>query len=132
MVSDNNMKRLTQAVYAIVAVAGVALGALAVFAPATILPEAARIPLAGHLLREQGSGYVFIGLMAVWCLRHFDQRRQVHYAFLVFTGLLAVIHWMGYFSSGHYAWAAVANTVPFLAFAITAPISATDHPPRPH
>jgi hypothetical protein len=124
------MKLLTQAVYAIVGAAGVGLGALAVFAPATILPEAAAIPLAGHLLREQGAGYVFIGLMAFWCLRHFDRRRQVHYAFLAFTGLLAVIHWMGYFSSGRYAWAAAANTVPLLAFAVTAPISAHDHPPR--
>jgi len=124
------MERLARAVYGVAAVAGVGLGVLAVFAPATILPEAVGIPLAGHLLREQGAGYVFIGLMALWCLRHFDRRRQVHYAFLVFTGLLAVIHWMGYFSSGHYAWAALANTVPFLAFVVTAPISAADHPSR--
>jgi hypothetical protein len=119
------MKRLTQAVYALVGVAGVLLGALAVFAPALVIPEAGQIPLAGHLVREQGAGFVFIGLMSFWCLRHFESRRPVHYAFLVFTGLLAGIHWMGYFGSGYYMWAAVANTVPFLAFAVTVPLSAT-------
>ena len=124
------MRGLSQAVYALVGVAGVVLGAVAVFAPALVIPEAGQIPLAGHLVREQGAGFVFIGLMAFWCLRDFDRRRPVHYAFLVFTGLLAGIHWMGYFSSGSYAWAAAANTVPFLAFAVTVPLGATDHPSR--
>ena len=124
------MERLTQAVYVLVGVAGVVLGTLAVFAPALVIPEAGQIPLAGHLIREQGAGFVFIGLMSFWCLRHFELRDPVHYAFLVFTGLLAGIHWMGYFGSGYYMWAAVVNSVPFLAFAVTVPIGAADHPSR--
>ena len=76
-------------------------------------------------MREQGAGFVFIGLVAAWCVRHEPARRPAHYVFLIFTGLLAVIHWMGYLSSGHYVQAAIANSIPFVAFAATLPWTGT-------
>jgi hypothetical protein len=115
------MKRATQVLYGLVAVAGLGLGGIAILAPGLVLPPANESPLVAHLAREQGAGFVFIGLMAVWCLRHYEARRPVHYAFVLFTALFAGIHWAGYLQSGHYLAGAVANTVPFAAFAVTAP-----------
>ena len=115
------MKLFTQLLYRLVAAGTITLGLIAVVAPGFVLPEAQSVPLAGHLTREQGAEFVFIGLMAVWCLRHYEARRPVHIAFVVLAALFAGIHWEGYFRSGHYAAAAVANSVPFAAFAITAP-----------
>jgi hypothetical protein len=115
------MKRVTQLLYGLVGAGAVTLGVIAVFAPGFILPDAQTVPLAGHLAREQGAEFVFIGLMALWCLCHYDARRPVHLAFVVLTALFAGIHWSGYLRSGHYLAAAVANSVPFVAFAMTAP-----------
>jgi hypothetical protein len=115
------MKRLTQALYGLAGAGAISLGVIAVLMPGMILEDAGTSPLVAHLAREQGAEFVFIGLMAIWCLRHFEERRPVHYAFVVFTALFAGIHWAGYLQSGHYILGALANTVPFVAFAITAP-----------
>jgi hypothetical protein len=115
------MKRVTQLLYGLVGIGALLLGAIAVLAPGVILEDARSSPLVAHLAREQGAEFVFIGLMAIWCLRHFEARWPVHYAFMLFTALFAGIHWAGYLQSGHYITGALANTVPFVAFALTAP-----------
>ena len=115
------MKRATQLLYGLVGAGTVGLGGIAILAPGLALPPAASSPLVAHLVREQGAEFVFIGLMAIWCLRHYEARRPVHYAFVVLAALFAGIHWAGYFQSGHYLTGALANTVPFLAFAVTSP-----------
>lgn len=79
-------------------------------------------------LREQGAAFVFVGGMLLWCVRHYDRRRPVHLGMLVFTALLAAIHWQGYFESGGYAGPALANTVPFVLFALTTPLSGGHSP----
>ena len=115
------MHTATRVLYGAVALVGIVGGTATVFAPSLALPAAQSGTLASHLVREQGAGFVFIGLMAAWCAHHEPARRPAHYAFLIFTGLLALIHWMGYLSSGHYIEAAIANSIPFVAFAITLP-----------
>ena len=119
------MHAATRVLYWAVALIGVVGGTAAAFAPSLVLPEAQPGTLASHLVREQGAGFVFIGLVAAWCARHEPARRPAHYVFLIFTGLLAVIHWMGYLSSGHYVQAAIANSIPFVAFAATLPWTGT-------
>ena len=119
------MQKATQGLYWLVAAIGLTGGLIAVFAPWAVLGEAANGTLAGHLAREQGAGFVFIGLVAAWCARHEASRVPAHYAFLIFTALLAIIHWWGYLSSGGYFGAAVVNTLPFAAFAATLPRAAT-------
>jgi hypothetical protein len=42
---------------------------------------------------------------------------------VVLTALFAAIHWQGYFEAGHYASAALVNTVPFALFAVTMPFT---------
>ena len=68
------MQRVTQALYWVIGVIGIVGGLLAVFGPALILGPAADGTLAGHLAREQGAGFVFIGLVAAWSARHADVR----------------------------------------------------------
>ena len=115
------MRALVRALYWTIALIGLGGGTAAVFAPSLVVPEAQPGTLASHLVREQGAGFVFIGLVAAWCAHHEPARRPAHYAFLIFTGLFAVIHWMGYLSSGHYIAPAIVNTIPFVAFAATLP-----------
>jgi hypothetical protein len=115
------MKRATQVLYGLVAIGTIVLGGAAILGPGLVLPPAASSPLVAHLTREQGAEFVFIGLMSVWCLRHYEARRPVHYAFVVLAALFAGIHWAGYLESGEYIAGALVNTVPFAAFAVTAP-----------
>jgi hypothetical protein len=115
------MRQLAQALYGTVGVMATLAGLVGVVRPQMILGEAAASGLPSHLAREEGAAFVFIGLVALWALGHAEERRPVHYAFVVFTALFAAIHWAGYFASGEYVQGAFVNTVPLLAFAVTVP-----------
>jgi hypothetical protein len=115
------MKPIALAVYALIGALGVLLGIAALLMPALALPPEARSPLTEHLIREQGAEGVFIGLMAFWCLAHFEQRRPVHYALLLFAALFASIHWVEYFANRRHLLSPLVNSVPFLLLVATAP-----------
>ena len=115
------MKHLTIGVYVLFGAASIIAGIAAILAPSLILPGSDRSRLSAHLIQEEGAAFVFLGLMFLWCLRHFDQRRPVHLALLLFTGLLAAIHWAGYLHEPGLVRSALVNTVPVLILAITAP-----------
>jgi hypothetical protein len=89
--------------------------------PELALPPDAYSPVTAHLVREQGAEGVFIGLMALWCLAHFAQRRPVHYALLVFASLFALIHWAEYLGGRRPLASPLVNSVPFLLLIATAP-----------
>jgi hypothetical protein len=114
------MTFFTRGMYVVFGTLAVAAGAIALFVPSLAIPEA-RSGLTAHLVREQAAGFVFIGLMFFWCLRHFEQRRPVHLALLLFTSLFAAIHWADYVRSGHYLVGPLVNTLPVIALAATAP-----------
>ena len=115
------MKNLARLVYGVFGVLAIGLGIVAVFKPALALPGEAFSPLTAHLTQEQGSEGVFIGLMAFWCLFHFDHRRPVHFGLVLFTGLFAGIHWAEYLHGRRPLMSPLANSVPFLLFQVTAP-----------
>jgi hypothetical protein len=115
------MKRLALVTYGLFGTVAVGLGVIALLAPALALPREAHSPLTAHLIREQGAEGVFIGLMAFWCLLHFEARRPVHYALLLLTALFATIHWADYFNGPGILAIPVINSLPFLFFAATAP-----------
>ena len=115
------MKVVARAVYGIFGTLAIGLGILALFKPAVALPSEAYSPLTAHLIREQGAQGVFIGLMAFFCLFHFDARRPVHLALLVFTALFAVIHWAEYFQARRQISSPLVNSLPFLVFLATTP-----------
>lgn len=127
------MRRLALAVYAIFGTLAIGLGVLVLFKPSLALHPEDFSPLTVHLIREQGAEGVFIGLMTLWCLVNFDRRRPVHLALLVFTALFAAIHWVEYLNARRHLASPLLNSLPFLAFAATAPFRAAgpDNRARP-
>ncbi|HEV8267046.1 MAG TPA: hypothetical protein VGR00_02385 [Thermoanaerobaculia bacterium] len=115
------MNVVARLVYVVFGTLAIGLGIVALVAPALALPRMGYSPLAAHLVNEQGAEAVFIGLMAFWCVAHFDERRPVHYALLVFALLFAGIHWAEYFHGRRQVLSPVVNSVPFVLFAVTAP-----------
>lgn len=54
------------------------------------------------------------------CIINYERRRGFHYCLMVFTFLLAVIHWYDYLA-GHLGWMSpLYNSVPFLVLLIMA------------
>lgn len=115
------MKTLTLAVYAVSGVLALLAGVLGLVAPGLALPPDLTSPLTVHLIREEAAAFVFIGMMLLWCFRHFERRRPIHIGLVVFTGLFAVIHWLGYLQDGRISTSAVVNTIPFVIFVLTMP-----------
>jgi len=115
------MKGFALSVYGAFALLGVGLGIAVLIRPALALPPGADSPLTRHLIREEGAEGLFIGLMAFWCFRHFEQRRPVHLALLLFALLFAAIHWAEYFADRRHFLSPALNSVPFLLLAASAP-----------
>lgn len=117
------MKAGTLGLYALFGGGSLIAGVAALLAPGIVLGDATT-PLTAHLVREEAAAFVFIGLMFLWCIRHFEQRRPVHLALLIFVSLFAAIHWADYLRQPQSVWGAVTNTVPVCLLAITAPFRA--------
>lgn len=114
------MKTLSRIVYGLFAAGALFYGTALLIAPAAMSREAATSFHVSHNLREQGAAMFFIGIMALWCLFNFERRRPVHYALMVFTFLITVIHWFDYAQGGLPFISPVYNTVPFLVLLLLA------------
>jgi hypothetical protein len=97
------------------------LGGAAILVMPSLLVRPGDPPVIAHLLREEAAAFIFIGLMFLWARRHFSSRRPVHRAFMVFTALLAAVHWVDYFGDAGRIWPSLVNTVPFVILLLTAP-----------
>jgi hypothetical protein len=115
------MALITRALYAIFGILSLVSGLVAAVKPSLIFPPEESAGYAGHLIREQGALFVFAGLMFFWCLRHFESRRPVHLAFIVFLAIYSGIHWAGYFDTGERLFGAIATSIPALALLATVP-----------
>ena len=120
------MQVASKAIYAILGTIFIIMGLAALFVPGLALPSDARSPLTIHLVREQAAFAVFLGLMACWCVRHFEQRRFVHLALLLFSALFSVIHWVEFLNGHRHLLSPALNTLPFLALAVTTPTRQKD------
>jgi len=109
------MKTLTVIVYGLFGFLAIAAGLVAWVTAGEVTP------LTSHLTRELSSGFVFIGLMFFWCIRHYEQRRPVHLALLVFIVLFAGVHWQDYFGDRRDVVSPLLNSIPVVLLAITAP-----------
>jgi uncharacterized protein DUF4345 len=114
----------TVGVYAVFGSLALIAGIVALIAPDMILPDA-HTPVMRHLIREEAALFVFVGMMVLWCVRNFERRHAVHAGLVVFTGLFAVIHWLGFFDDHRVTLSAIANTVPFVVFLATMPRART-------
>ena len=115
------MNTFTRVIYVVAGALAVLAGVVALIAPGMVLPGDLRTPVTLHLIREEAAAFVFIGMMLLWSVRNFERRHGVHIGMVVFTGLFAVIHWLGFFEDGRVTVSAVVNTVPFLIFVATMP-----------
>ena len=115
------MTAFTKVVYALLGTFAVVAGVVALVMPSLALPPGITVPIASHLVREEASAFVFIGLMFVWLLRHAEQGRPVHLALLVFTVLFAAIHWADYLKSYREILSPLINSVPAVLLAATIP-----------
>jgi hypothetical protein len=120
-VIERLMKPIALVVYALIGTLAILLGIAALLHPALALPPDEHTPLTAHLIREQGAEGVFIGLMALWCLVHFEHRRPVHFALLLFAALFALIHWAEYFAGRRPLLSPLVNSVPAILLGATAP-----------
>ena len=117
------MRKTFSIIYGIFGAVAIAAGVAALLFPAFLEHDAAQTFRFAHNLREQGAAAIFIGLMAFWCIFNYERRQSVHYCLMVFTFLLAAIHWCDYFG-GHLRWLSpVYNSVPFLVLLIMAVFS---------
>jgi len=115
------MKTLTVIVYGLFGFLAIAAGLVAWVMPVIALPAGEVTPLTSLLTRELSSAFVFIGLMFFWCIRHYEQRRPVHLALLVFIVLFAGVHWQDYFGDRRDVVSPLLNSIPVVLLAITAP-----------
>ena len=66
-----------------------------------------------HILQEYGCLLVFIGLITLWFIRHYEASRTFHWAMTVFWGLIALVHWFDIRGRGDDVVGPLINTVPF-------------------
>jgi len=111
---EAEMKKTNSVIYGLFGAGAILYGAAALLFPAVLESNAAQSFRFAHILREQGAAAIFIGLMAFWCVFDYERRTGVHCCLMVFTFLLAAIHWCDYFA-GHLSWMSpLYNSVPFL------------------
>jgi hypothetical protein len=113
----------TKSVYIVLGALSLIAGVIVLVSPGVLLPPEELTPLISHLLREEAAAFVFIGLMFFWCLTHYEQRRTVHLALLVFIILFAGVHWVDYLRAGGEIISPLINTIPVVLIAATTPFS---------
>jgi hypothetical protein len=69
-----------------------------------------------HLMQEYGCLLVFIGLISLWFIRHYEASRAFHWAMTAFWGLIALVHWFDIRGSWESPTGPLINTVPFALF----------------
>jgi hypothetical protein len=116
------MKTFTLGLYGLLGALSLAAGVAVLVMPSLLLSPADLTGLTRHLLQEEAALFVFVGLMFFWCMNHYDQRRPVHLAMLVFIVLFAGVHWNDYLGGdGGDLMSPLVNTIPVILLAITAP-----------
>jgi hypothetical protein len=117
------MKKISLVVYGLYGSVAVLAGLTALLFPTMLETHAPSTELI-HIFREQGAALVFVGLMSLWLLFNYDQRRTVHLFLTLFAFLIAGIHWFDYFGGRKPLASAVLNSLGFvvlLALAIFSP-----------
>ena len=114
------MRRVNSIIYAVLGAFTILYGIVNLFFPTFMVPEAGRVFVLSHILREQAAMAIFIGCMFLWCIFNYERRRAVHYFLIVFAFLLAAIHWFDYLK-GHLNWISpLYNTVPLIVLLVMA------------
>ena len=122
------MKRVAQVLYAVngtgLLVAGLSLlfGSPGWIAQVLGIDQGKSLPdVLFHLFSEAGALLLFASVLCFWHVVSFESRRAFHWAMTFFWILMAAIHAVGTFQSGSPAIYAIVNSLPALAYLVTAP-----------
>jgi len=121
------MKTLNRVIYCVFGAVALLYGAIALVSPGQLESEARHSLELAHLMRELGAAGVFIGLTAFWCAVNYERSRSVHCLLMVFTFLLAAIHWFEYLTGNRELMSPLVNSVPFAVLLIIAVVRRGRH-----
>jgi hypothetical protein len=71
-----------------------------------------------HIMQEFGSLLVFVGLITLWFVWHYDQSAAFHWAMTLFWGLFALVHWVDIRGAFQAGLGQVINTIPVSLFLV--------------
>ena len=94
------------------------LGVTVLVFPGVLISELERTGPVIHVLREEGAAGVFIGLMSIWCIFNYEKRTAVHYFLIVYTFLMAAIHWFDYLTGHRPLMSPLLNSVPLIVLVL--------------
>jgi hypothetical protein len=118
---------LIQSVYGLMGVLFLVAGGSVLLFGTGLLPAAVRdhiVDLAQgnentlHLAQEFSSLLVFVGLITLWFMRHYEMSRPYHWAMTVFWGLIALVHWFDVRGPSPSIVGPAINSVPFAVFVV--------------
>jgi hypothetical protein len=120
-----NIKAAAKFVYAIVGMTFLIGGGAVMLLHTGLLPESVKNlvisfahgdPLAVHLIQELASILVFVGLITLWFIRHYEQSTVFHWAMTTFWALFALAHWFDGREGPRSMRGPIINTIPFVVF----------------
>jgi peptidoglycan/LPS O-acetylase OafA/YrhL len=114
------MKKANQIIYALFGAIAILLGVAVLVFPRLLTSEAERTVPMMHILREEAAAGVFIGLMSIWCIFNYEKRTAVHSFLIVYTFLMAAIHWFDYLTGHRPLMSPLVNSVPLIVLVLMA------------
>jgi hypothetical protein len=118
---------LSQALYILLGAGYLVAGLTVLLLGTDILPDGVRELIVSlgrgdgntlHIMQEFASLLVFVGLITLWFVRHYDQSQPFHWAMTVFWALIALVHWFDVRGSFQPGIGPVINTIPFGLFLV--------------
>ena len=120
-----NVEAVTKSLYGFLGVVLLLVGASVLLFETGLLPGAISRAVAAvaegdagalHILQEFGAFLVFVGLITLWFMRHYEQSRFFHWALTAAWGLIALAHWFDVRGPLHSGIGPLINSVPFILF----------------
>jgi len=120
-------RALARSIYGLFAALFLVAGVSVLLLGTGLLPEAVKDIIVGfaeghgntlHIMQEFASLLVFVGLITLWFIRHYDQSRAFHWAMTAFWGLIALVHWFDVRGPCPSVVGPLVNTVPLVLFLV--------------
>ena len=120
-----NVKAISGVLYGLFGAVSLIVGAIVLLLDTGLLPEVVSRAVTNaahgdahalHIIQEFGAFLVFVGLMAFWFARHYEQSRFFHWALTGAWALVALAHWFDVRGAFHIGIGPIINSVPFALF----------------
>ncbi|HLL73512.1 MAG TPA: hypothetical protein VK363_18875 [Pyrinomonadaceae bacterium] len=119
-----NVKAVTGVLYGLFGAISILVGASVLLSETGLLPAVVSRAVmnaangdasALHIIQEFGAFLIFVGLIAFWFARYYEQSRFFHWALTAAFALIALAHWFDV-RGEHSLIGPLVNSVPFLLF----------------